>query len=205
MEQETLFEGDPPSEGTSKDSTRPRKATNVTIPGTNGPGNRLQGWVQSDKKAHDFMWKVGMKNATALPLLHYMVAHINRGSGGMVISASALAKELGVTARTIQSAINVLKNCNFIQVLKSGNTNVYIINSQVAWQGNRGMRNATFNATIKVTEEEQDVPVDQLIEEGEALVPVPEMSFTGDLNLDVIDMPADKAPRFLPEDNSEAS
>lgn len=205
MEQETLFEGSPESDAKGKDATRPRKATNVTIPGSQGPGNRLQGWVQSDKKAHDFMWKVGMKNATALPLLHYMVAHINRGSGGMVISASALAKELGVTARTIQSAINVLKNCNFLQVLKSGNTNVYIINSQVAWQGNRGMRNATFNATIKVTEEEQDTPVDQLIEEGEALIPVPEMSFTGDLNLDVIDMPTDKAPRFLPEDDGDAS
>lgn len=169
----------------------PERGLNITLPGQRG--NKKQGWVQTDKLAHDFMWKIGMKNATALPLLHYMVAHINRGSGGVVVSAQTLSKQLGVTPRTIQSAVAVLKQWNFIQVLKSGNTNVYIINSQVAWQGKRGARFATFNATIKVHEQEQDDAVDNLIEQGEKLIPVPEMGFLGDLDADVIDMdtPAD--------------
>lgn len=169
------------------DPPRPKKDLAVTLPGDQ-PGNHKQGWVQSDKAVHDHMWKVGMRNATALPLLHYMVAHIKRGSSGVVVSAQTLAEELGVTVRTIQNAVTVLKKCNFIQVLKSGNTNVYIINSQVAWQGKRGGRYATFNASIKVHEREQDASVEQLIDEAAKLNPVPEMSFMGDLNTDVIEM-----------------
>lgn len=166
---------------------RPHKDLNVTIPGDT-PGNKLQGWVQSDKMAHNFMWKIGMKNSTALPLLHYMVSHINRGSGGVVISAQTIANDLGVTPRTVQSAVALLRQWNFIQVLKSGNTNVYVLNSQVAWQGKRGARFAVFNAAIKVHEEEQEQSVEELQAEAEKLVPVPEMSFLGELDIDVVDM-----------------
>jgi DNA-binding transcriptional regulator YhcF (GntR family) len=189
MIQEPLLPDEDAPPGT--DSSRPAKDLNVTVLGENqGAGNHRQGWLQSDKAAHDFMWKVGMRNATALPLLHYMVAHIRRGSGGVVVSATTLSKELGVTVRTIQNAVAILKKCNFIQVLKSGNTNVYVINSQIAWQGKRGARHATFNATIKVHEDEQEASVDQLIKENAELIPVPEMSFFGDLNADVIEMAA---------------
>lgn len=174
---------DPPQD----DSTRPAKNLNVTIPGEQGPGNKAQGWIQQDRATHHAMWKIGRKNSTALPLLFYMVAHLNRGSGGVVISAPTIAADLGVSVRTVQTAVNALKKCNFIQVLKSGNTNVYVINSQVAWQGERGMRHAVFNAAIKVHEQEQEKTVDELIHEAEALVPIPEMRFLGDLDPDVID------------------
>lgn len=192
MKQQSLIDNQAPEVPAQTDDDAKKKSgsvkdLNVTIPGSQR-GNKKQGWVQTDKLAHDYMWKIGMKNSTALPLLHYMVAHINRGSGGVVVSYQTLAKELGVTPRTIQNAVGVLKQCNFIQVLKSGNSNVYIINSQVAWQGRRGGRFATFNATIKVHESEQDDTVENLIVESENLIPVPEMGFFGDLNADIIDM-----------------
>lgn len=167
---------------------------NVTIHGDRGPGNHMQGWVQTDKQAHNAMWKIGLKNATALPLLHYMVAHIKRGSGGMVVSAHTLSTELGVSPRTVQGAIAVLKQWKFLQVLKSGNTNVYIINSQVAWQGKRGQRFATFNTSIKVHECEQDEEVDKLIEEAKELQPVPDMSFLGHIDDDIVGEATDADP-----------
>lgn len=202
MTQQTLLPDDdrPDDDGQATEAggampPRPPHDLNVTVLGENpGRGNQKQGWLQSDKAAHDMMWKLGMKNATALPLLHYMVAHVKRGSGGVVVSAQTLSQELGVTSRTIQNAVALLKKCNFIQVLKSGNTNVYVINSQVAWQGKRGGRYATFNATIRMHEDEQDAPVEQLIEENAQLIPVPEMSFFGDLRPDVIDMDEADSP-----------
>lgn len=196
---------DPQTDADGIGKPPPGNGRNVTIAGDDGPGNKKQGWTQTDKLAHDFMWKVGMKNATALPLLHYMVAHINRGAGGVVVSAQTLARDLGVTPRTIQTAVGILRKCNFIQVLKSGNTNVYVINSQVAWQGKRGLRFATFNASIKVHEEEQEQAVDELIDEAEQLVPVPEMKFSGDLRVDIIDNDSgdilrEEMPDALPSD-----
>lgn len=139
-------------------------------------GRPLQGWTQTDVIAHDQMWRLGVKSPMALPLLHYMISHMVRKTTIFVASAKTLANELGCSDRTIQQAVKVLKNYNFLQVLKSGNANVYIINSQVAWRGARGMRHATFDATIHVSEVEQELSVEQLEEEAARLIPVPDMS-----------------------------
>lgn len=152
-------------------------------------GNRSQGWLQSDKAAHQAMWKLGVKHPLALAVLHFMVSKLSRGTNGVVISAAALAKQMGIAPRTVQNTIAVLRDCKFVQVLKSGNVNVYIINSRVAWQGDRGMRFASFNAQILVDESEQVKPVDELIEEGEQLLQVPVMTFNEEIQLDAIDTP----------------
>lgn len=180
--QEPLFPDEEPD-----DPNRPAKDISVVVPGKSTPGRPLQGWVQADVAAHDQMWKLGLKNATALPLLHYMISHMKRGSTGFAASAATLADEIGVSQRTIQAAIQVLKQYNFVQVLKSGNTNIYVINSQVAWRGNRGARHATFNATIRVSEKEQDSSVEDLQAEADKLLPVPDMSAIGAHLVDTLD------------------
>lgn len=139
-------------------------------------GRPLQGWTQTDVIAHDQMWRLGIKSPMALPLLHYMISHMVRKTTVFVASAKTLANELGCSDRTIQQAVKVLKNYNFLQVLKSGNANVYVINSQVAWRGTRGLRHATFDATIRVSETEQETSVEQLEQEAAQLIPVPDMS-----------------------------
>lgn len=160
-------------------------AKNITLPDPDDEkrGNRLQGWLQSDKAAHKAMWMLGVKHPTALAVLHFMVSKMQRGTNGVVMSASALSSEMGVSSRTIQSTIAVLRDSKFVQVLKTGNTNVYIINSRVAWQGERGHRYASFNAHITVEENEQEKPVDQLIAESEEMVEVPVMEFSSDVVL----------------------
>lgn len=194
MAQTEMFEGGDGEAGEGA-SAAPKGAKEKTplkvsmVDGERGRGNKLkQGWFQTDRAAADFMWRVGAKNPQALPLLMYLVAHLERGSGGVIVSAQTAAADLGVSGRTIQNTIAILKRCNFVQVLKSGNTNLYVINSQVAWMGVRGNRYATFNATIRVAEAEQDRPVDELIEENKQLQPIPQFFGAGDLNWDVIDM-----------------
>lgn len=164
---------------------------NITLPDPDDEarGNKLQGWLQSDKAAHKAMWMLGVKHPTALAVLHFMVSKMQRGTNGVVISASALAKQMGISTRTVQATIAVLRDSKFVQVLKSGNTNVYIINSQVAWQGERGRRFASFNAQITVDEQEQEKPVDQLISEAEEMIDVPVMHFSEEVVMpSIIDM-----------------
>lgn len=165
---------------------------NITLPdpGDEQRGNKLQGWVQSDKAAHKAMWQLGVKHPTALTVLHFMVSKMQRGTNGVVMSAGALSKQMGISTRTVQTMIAVLRDSKFVQVLKSGNTNVYIINSKVAWQGERGQRYASFNAHITVDEQEQDKDVDQLIAESEEMIDVPVMLFSDEIVMpDVIDTP----------------
>lgn len=87
-------------------------------------GDRLQ----ADKAMHQAMWKLGVKHPNALSVLHFMVSKLSHGTNGLMMSAAALAKQMGIAPRTVQNTIRVLKNCNFIQVMRLGNVNVYIIN-----------------------------------------------------------------------------
>lgn len=148
---------------------------NVTIPEAGKPGNHSQGWVQSDKDAHKAMWKLGIKHPSALAVLHFMISKLNRGAGGIVISAPALARAMEISERTAKAAVAVLRDAKFVQILKSGNTNIYIVNSKVAWQGNRGMRYASFNAQLVIDEEEQVKELDELLREADELIDVPVM------------------------------
>lgn len=138
-----------------------------------GPGNQTQGWVQNDKESHSHMWKLGVKHPTALAVLHFMISRLNRGASGIVISAPAIARAMGISERTAKSSTAVLRDKKFVQILKSGNTNVYIINSRVAWQGPRGARHAVFNAQILVDETEQLKTVEELEIESSELLEVP--------------------------------
>lgn len=164
---------------------------NVTLPADlvegDPRGNRVQGWTQTDQKAHKAMWQLGVKHPTAVAILHFMVSKLNRGTSGIVVSSATIASEMGISTRTVQSAVAVLRECKFLQVLKTGNTNVYIINSQVAWRGERGSRFASFNAEITVSEKEQEQDVDKLIAEAAELMQVPNLSFDGEIFEDVIE------------------
>ena len=77
------------------------------------------------------MWKLGVKHPIALSVLHFMVSKLSYSTDGLRISAAALARQMGIAPRTVQNTVKVLKDCNFIQVMKSGNVNVYIINSGI--------------------------------------------------------------------------
>lgn len=149
---------------------------NVTIPDGRG---QQQGWLMSDKKAHQAMWQFGVKpgNSTALVVLHFMTARLNRGTNAVVMSSEAIAKIMNLNDKTIRTAIQKLAEAKFIQILKSGRSNIYVINHQVAWQGNRGARFAAFGAELIIHEAEQAIPVDQLIEDAKALQTVAIMDF----------------------------
>lgn len=177
--------------------------TNVTLPDPDDEprGNKLQGWVQTDKAAHKSMWQLGVKHPTALTVLHFMVSKMQRGTNGIVMSAQALSEQIGVSSRTVQSAIAVLRDSKFVQVLKSGNTNVYIINSQVAWQGSRGFRFASFNAQITLSENEQDKTAEELQAESREMMEVPVMLFSGGPDEEIMDIEMDNDN---PSDGSES-
>ena len=84
----------------------------------------------------------------------YLVNNMSR-SNALVVSQQAIANGMGAKRETVNRAIKYLVEHNFVQIVKAGAT-VYIVNSRVAWQGNRGERYAYFGADIMAIESEQD-------------------------------------------------
>jgi len=95
------------------------------------------------------------ENSTAVRLLTWLLQHMDK-KNALVVSQIALAEALGVTRQTVYTCILYLKQKKAIAVFKSGSTNIYAVNAQLAWKSSAtGKRYAMFDARVYVAESEQ--------------------------------------------------
>jgi hypothetical protein len=69
---------------------------------------------------------------------------------------------LDIGRTTVYTSIEYLKYKKAIAVFKSGNTNIYAVNAQIAWKSDvRGKRYAMFDAKVYISgsEQENDKPL----------------------------------------------
>jgi hypothetical protein len=74
-----------------------------------------------------------------------------------------MAEKVGIGRQAISTAIKLLSEHKFIEVVKVSNLCIYRVNTRVAWQGNRGARYAHFMADVIAVESEQSRIVDDEI------------------------------------------
>jgi len=115
-------------------------------------------WVQTERAAHE-AWAALMGQAPqAARLMHILVARVGNHNA-VVISQKALAKLMGVTDRTIRTAVKVLQAGNWLEVRQIGDrgtVNAYVLNDRIVWTGPRdGIRHSLFSAAVVVSSEEQ--------------------------------------------------
>jgi len=123
-------------------------------------GRELQksGWVQTDKKAHEAWARFTLHKPTASALLHYMCAYMV-DQNALVVSQSVLAKRLGVSQRTIATAISDLSANQWIQIVRLGKGKecAYVVNDRVAWDKPRDKLNLSlFSANVVADADDQD-------------------------------------------------
>lgn len=116
-------------------------------------------WVQTERKAHeDWANLIGRKPKAAM-LLHHLVAKMGH-QNAVVISQKTLAKLMGVTDRTVRTALSDLVAERWIQIVKMngpGTVAAYVVNDRVAWgQPRDQLRLSVFSATVVADVEDQD-------------------------------------------------
>lgn len=170
-------------------------------------------WVQTDREAHE-LWAqfLALKgSAAASRVLHILIARmVDRNA--VVISQNAIADLLNVDPRTVRRAIAMLREYRWIETINLGGAKsgvqAYVVNSRVAWQGNRdGIRHSVFDAKIYAIEGEQEVgvgndlplhhipslqPGERQLPTGNGLPPVSQPSLSG-LEPDLPALQADPA------------
>lgn len=117
------------------------------------------GWLQFEKKALGELTKLSMASPAAMGTLMYLVNHMSR-SNALVVSQQAIADGIGGKRETVNRALRYLVQHNFVQIIKAGGVSVYVVNSKVAWQGERGARYAAFGADVVAIEAEQTIDLD---------------------------------------------
>ena len=89
-------------------------------------------FIQLYRDHIDDVAKLARENGKAYDLFMLLVKHMD-GTNALAVSNVALSELLQVTTRTIQRAVKYLKDSGWICVLKTGTSNVYIVNPEVAW------------------------------------------------------------------------
>lgn len=100
----------------------------------------------------------GKSGKAALNLLMLFAQSMNK-QNAVMISFNMLESITKQSRATIDRAIKRLKKDNWIQVIKVGNANVYVLNSSVFWTDKAEKRYATFSAQIITSFDEQDVDI----------------------------------------------
>ena len=117
-------------------------------------------WVQTERKAHEAWAALISKKPRAAQLMHHLVAYMGE-KNAVVISQKLLGQIMGVTDRTVRSAIVDLVSDKWISVVKlngPGTVSAYIVNDQVAWGESRNnLHLSVFSANIVADRAEQEV------------------------------------------------
>ena len=128
--------------------------TNVSVPLKENELPPTFGWLMMDKKPIQALKKLAIEHPIAMGALMHMVENMSR-SNAFMASQQSIAKSLNVSTVAVKKAVAVLHDLKFVQIVKIGTSNAYIVNTKVAWQGNRGARFAHFHADIVAYEVEQ--------------------------------------------------
>lgn len=118
--------------------------------------NANNDFVQIYRKPMRSFRKIIRENPVAAEIFYFLLEHMDRGNS-LACSHSTLQEVTGMSKSTITRAVKFLRDEQHISVSKMGNCNVYHINADIAWTtwGN-GKKYAKFNATIVISESEQE-------------------------------------------------
>lgn len=93
-------------------------------------------------------------NNTALEMFLFILEHMDH-TNALGCSYAVFEDALGKSKPTITRAIKVLKDNGFVDILKMGTSNVYIINQDIAWSSwDNRKKYCKFNGNMLISHKE---------------------------------------------------
>jgi len=119
--------------------------------------NRVHGGYYMMSRAAEKNLRALQKANPAASLVFSVIReNMQIGTNAVVISNTALCKIIGKSRATVTRAIKHLADHRYVDIVKVGTTNTYVVNERVAFAGSAGQRKAVFSASVVAHECEQD-------------------------------------------------
>jgi hypothetical protein len=110
----------------------------------------------------DLIVKMTSENPSSVKVFIWLLKHMDKRNA-LVVSQQALAEATKMSRTTVYRATEYLKKEKALKVFKSGNTNIYAVNAQIAWKSTADNKKyAWFDAKVYISSLEQ-------LDENEAL------------------------------------
>jgi Fe2+ or Zn2+ uptake regulation protein len=113
-------------------------------------------WIQMNKDAYKAEDWLMSKSPIAYRIFKFLINNMD-SYNAVMCSHTVLQEQFGISKPTVTRAIKLLKDKQYIDVYKSGTSNIYAINKEIAWNswGNNFVH-GKFGANIVVSESEQE-------------------------------------------------
>lgn len=120
-------------------------------------------WAQLNLERPEHLLYLSMKHPNANTILFFLATQMDKTNACMV-SYKVLTELLGKSRQTVSTAINVLEKMGFIQIFKSGTSNVYTINHDVIWKAyGKNKKYSKFPVNVVLSSNEQTERLKKLI------------------------------------------
>lgn len=116
----------------------------------------FKNFVQVNKdyyEAEDWLLE---KSPIAYRIFKFLVNNMD-GYNAVVCSQTVIQDEFQISRPTVSRAIKMLKDRKYLDIYKTGSSNVYAINKNIVWNSwGSNYKYAKFGASIILSEEEQE-------------------------------------------------
>lgn len=117
------------------------------------PYNNFVQFNRDMYKAEDWLMS---KSPIAYRIFKFLINNMD-GHNAVICSYKVIQEYFGISQVTVSRAIKLLKDKKYIDVYKSGTSNVYAINKQIVWNSwGTNFNYAKFGANIVISEKEQE-------------------------------------------------
>lgn len=115
----------------------------------------FRAFYQINKEHSDEMQWLLDKNPKAFKVLLFLLNHMDKYNAVMC-SYTVIQEALGIGRTTASMAVKLLKEHGFIAVMKSGSSNIYVVNNNLAWNSwGNNVQYCEFPANIILSGSEQ--------------------------------------------------
>lgn len=129
------------------------KASKIEKKRTDSP---FDSFVQVNKKSIDSLVLLARKDSMALALFFFMLNKMDNYNA-LICSYAVFMEVFNCSRMTISRAIKTLKEMKYIDIVKSGTSNIYILNKQLVWNSwGTNYDYCSFGANIVVTSSENE-------------------------------------------------
>lgn len=112
-------------------------------------------WIQVNKDAYKAEDWLMAKSPIAYRIFKFLINNMD-GYNAVVCSYQVLQEYFDVSKPTVTRAVKLLKEKKYVDIHKSGTSNVYTVNKQIAWNSwGTNYKYAKFGANIVLSESEQ--------------------------------------------------
>lgn len=116
-------------------------------------------FVQVNKDAYKAEDWLMSKSPIAYRIFKFLINNMD-SYNAVICSYKVIHETFGISQDTIRRAIKLLKDKKYIEVYKSGTSNVYAINKQIVWNSwGTNFKHAKFGANIVLSAEEQELGI----------------------------------------------